>query len=144
MICKPPPLPQYVCMSIRTSPSKKVSFCYRCYYQHWSRYSMSPVCGIVFLLQRVLCSLKEIVLYLFFVKKINFAAHSENVKIPSFLKSTLNSPISTPTHIFCEQLFNIFWIVFLSRINEVESCIYSKYIFAATMRIWYRFSVVLC
>ena len=54
----PPPLPQYACTSVRMSPSKKVFFCYRCFYQHWARDSVSPVCRIFFLLHRVFfCSL---------------------------------------------------------------------------------------
>ena len=71
MICQPPPsLSTSVCPSVRPpQKTKKVFFCYRCYYQHWSRYLMSPVCRIFFLLHRVFCSLKEFFLELNFCKE---------------------------------------------------------------------------
>ena len=72
MTCEPPPppLPQYVFTSICTSPWKKVFFCYRCFYQHWSRYLLSGF--RIFFCFTDFFVLKIPFLFQHFLRKFNF------------------------------------------------------------------------
>ena len=125
MTCEPPapPLPQYIFSSVRKSSSKKFSFVIGASISISRDIRCLLNAGYFYCYTEFYVHLKIYFFYLSVFKENNFSAHSEYVKIQSFFISILNSPISRPTYTVCEQLFNIFWIVFLAIMGEVKFCI---------------------